>query len=487
MSQNGNGNGTNGTTAEVLPAVQEERQDLTRPEWGSREDVSALARRLRQLLPGGEKLKPDEALTLAQYAMATDSNPYRGEVYAYSDSHGFHLVDGYKLLVRWAKREEDYSEIYRQIAADDPELPEGAIGFRCYVLRASARPFMQDLMRGGMSADDALELAATSAVGVVTKADRTTRQGGEVPPPTGWNWQQKARTRALKAALRLAYGAPSPREIARMAREDGLEASDWHDVTDEMSADEARALAEMTARERERRANAPQLSREQHQERLAQYREVLHGDDADQDLTSRPRSPVAVHATQVDDWDPAEYGFADPPSEDAPENTQPEASAPPPEDPPAEGESGNPDRQPPAEPAPAQTSANGHARLERPLAPEAVRDAIARKIGRARPAHRETQSTTAQRGLAAAKLEECFAGQDDADQKRHSVTTYVLGKASLSEVTMAEASALIDWLLDPHADPGTYDLHPAAAAEAQAVLKAALVDAGQIELELPDA
>jgi hypothetical protein len=90
----------------IIPA---EPPDLTLAEYGSRDDVAALARRIKTLMPGGDKLSLAQAMAAAQYAILLDANIYRGEVYAWVDKRGqLVLEDGYKLLVRWAKDHCNY-------------------------------------------------------------------------------------------------------------------------------------------------------------------------------------------------------------------------------------------------------------------------------------------------------------------------------------------------------------------------------------------
>jgi glutathione S-transferase len=84
--------------------------------------------------------------------------------------------------------------------------------------------------------------------------------------------------------------------------------------------------------------------------------------------------------------------------------------------------------------------------------------------------------------LVAGKLEECFAPADDATLKRRSVLGWLIDRHSVQEMTIAEASAILDWLLDKNADEGTFDLHPAAGSEAAAILAETLREAGQQEL-----
>lgn len=120
----------------------------------------------------------------------------------------------------------------------------------------------------------------------------------------------------------------------------------------------------------------------------------------------------------------------------------------------------------------------------RPLSPGKLKSFLVSKAEGKPETHQTAVATPGQKGLVAGKLAECFAPADDADQKRRSVLLWLWGDDSVKDLTMAAAGATLDWLLDKNADEGTYDLHPAAPQEAQAVLKEALKEAGQQELEL---
>lgn len=235
--------------------------DQTPAEYGGRQAVVTLGKRIKTMLPGGDNLSDAQAMAVAQYSMLLDANPFRGEVYGYTDRHGFHLVDGYKMLVRWARKTCPYTESYTAIE----DLPDGAIGYRCHILRDDARTTLQDFVKLGATFPQAYELTAVSAVGVVTKADMTTRDGRPMDPPSGWTWDQVARKRALKNALNLSHGAPSPREIASQSWTVGdieTRPEDWADVTPDMPPYEREAIAEGSARIRQAHESA--------QERIAQ-------------------------------------------------------------------------------------------------------------------------------------------------------------------------------------------------------------------------
>jgi len=291
---------------------------ITTPGWGSQSDVSAIALRLRTMMPGGENMTDGDAMALAQYSLLMNLNPFRGEVYGYHDKGKFKIADGYKAMARWARKQCPYSEKYVKMDDDDQELPDGAIGYRCYILRNDAREMLQMMTQAGASFQEAFEIAAVYAVGIVSEQDRHTKRGEPYSAPTGWTWDQVARKRAMKNTLNLSHGAPSPREIAAESWDaGGVETSptDWttDDATAQLS-DEARVrLAQMHARERQK----PPETRTPDQV-LEHNRSLLRGNPSDDVLVGEIiDEPQDAEAHSDDDETPAEL-----PSQPVEENAQ---------------------------------------------------------------------------------------------------------------------------------------------------------------------
>lgn len=134
---------------------------------------------------------------------------------------------------------------------------------------------------------------------------------------------------------------------------------------------------------------------------------------------------------------------------------------------------------PPSSPSSSAGEPVENGQVERPYTPRYLQSKLIQQAEGKPATHQNAKATPGQRGLVAGKLSECFAPADDADDKRHLVLEWLVGDESTDSLTMAIAGAILDWLLDKDADEGTYDLHPAAPAEAQAVWKAALEEAGQ--------
>lgn len=220
--------------------------------YGEREVVREMGARIEKFqkpVKQGMELTAEDAQRAAQYALAVDANPFRGEIYAFKNHKGDMLiVEGYKLLVRWARRQCPYSEQYTVLK--DEEKPGGSIGWRCWILREDSMDMLKQLKQAGASFREAFEIVATDAVGVVTKGD----MAGRNQAPKGWTWDQVAKKRALKNALNKSHGAPSPREIAQQSWEVGTtqtEREDWVPVEAlPSSVIERAAAASAQARER---------------------------------------------------------------------------------------------------------------------------------------------------------------------------------------------------------------------------------------------
>lgn len=406
----------------------EERPDLGIQEFGKREDIAALGARIRAMMPGGEKLTNQQAMAAAQYALTLGANPFRGEIYAYEDRGQLQIVEGYKLLVRWAKAKCDYSEWYMPLE----NLDEGDIGFTCYILRKDKHELLQTFLDRGMELDRAMDIVTVSAGGVVrademiySRDSKWHKRGDPLGPPTGWTWEDVAKKRALKNALNKSHGVPSLADIARESwNVHGIETQpeDWQDVHAGMLPAEAEATAEYNAKLRQMHEREPTVAN------AAEAVDDLFGDGAG------------------DEFAEGEYEEIEPPSEQV-------------------------DNEPDTEPA-----ANG----DRPYSPETIKA----KLTPIAEAGSGAPLTQQQRGLLAGKLEECFAGEPDADKKRHSVTRYLFGFESLDDAKQGHADAILKWILHDGQkdDTGDYPLHEHAPAEAAGIVKGALEDAGQQSL-----
>lgn len=102
--------------------------------WGQRSEIREIARRVQLMAPGGRKLNENEALALAQGAVAHGLDPFNGEIW-YIPGSG--LMAGVKGLRKAARNQIDgnFWPEFEQISDPDERnslmIPEGALAFRC--------------------------------------------------------------------------------------------------------------------------------------------------------------------------------------------------------------------------------------------------------------------------------------------------------------------------------------------------------------------
>ena len=248
-------------------------------EWGRPEEVRALAARLRVMLPNGKDFADGEMAAIAQYCRLMDLNPFRGEVYAYKSRGRLCLVDGYKALVRWALHKSPYSSWDEDLPLEADQVAR----VRVWILRQDARPLLHDLLKTGMDAKEAIRVAAVYADGVVTKADLQSRDGTK-EPPTGWTWRDVARKRALKNALNMSHGAPSPREMAAMSwQANGVDTvpDDWEGAEKLQTPTERERSAEVHAVHREAMTVWDAMTPEEQQAKFKANTAILRGAESE--------------------------------------------------------------------------------------------------------------------------------------------------------------------------------------------------------------
>lgn len=432
---------------------------------GSGDQIEEYGKRLKYVLPGGEKLTPFSAVRAADYGKAIDANIFRGEIYAYEDSKGLHIVEGYKLLVRWARRQSDFFDIEEELT-DDEKLgrdldPTEDIAYRVWILREDKLPALEKLanLHKRLGDENAYELArrevAQCGIGVVTLKDRTfwdKKKQQRVPqdPPTGWTWHDVAIKRALKNALNKAYGIPSPKEIAEETWRVGnveTKEEDWEIVEEEMpdaSQEQRELLAASLALQREREEENAQLTPEQRQERFKENCELM--------------------GQPPEDFE----GF------DTPEGPPPEQEPPPEE--------------------------NGEEEASK-LVADALTPEVIRRVCRYKskwvkgdeadwsdavrpdpPPSDPIDDDTLKKVAAALNRAVTGRTQKAKAEKRHEVYQYLYGVSSGKALTVKEGAAILAWIGLPDGKIG--DIKALARTEVEGVLRAFQGEAGQQQMEL---
>ncbi len=243
--------------------------------WGEREEVAAIAKRLRSMLPGGDKLTEGQIYAAAQYARLTGLDPFSGGFYSVENGG---ITDGYKTLVAWAQDKEGFTDKYYplsedQIEAEGYEKASTIEAWACYLIRRSQQPLLVQLLSAGLDVHDALDLIGHRGVGVVLKADLVTKKGTAKEPPKTKSWAWVARKRALRAAIAVGYGQPTLTELAALGRR--AQAEGWADLPGE-ALPRAAALSAITQQVIEASAG---MTIEQHEERLQENTDLLRGVD----------------------------------------------------------------------------------------------------------------------------------------------------------------------------------------------------------------
>lgn len=102
--------------------------------YGNREEISALANRIKTMLPGGDKLSENEALALAQVATVTRLNPFIGEVWYIPGKGPMIGIKGARRMENEDTRNKNgYSWLqFDVIAPEDCGAPDPEKVFRAY-------------------------------------------------------------------------------------------------------------------------------------------------------------------------------------------------------------------------------------------------------------------------------------------------------------------------------------------------------------------
>lgn len=123
----------------------------------------------------------------------------------------------------------------------------------------------------------------------------------------------------------------------------------------------------------------------------------------------------------------------------------------------------------------------------RPFAPDALRAQLVQaaqkyKAAGIKPKDKGEESVDITRSIVASNLNMCFAGEDGADDKRHTVVSYLFGAASLKALTHEQLIALKRWLNATADGGGEWQPDQYSVAEAHAVYNAGLQAEGQLNL-----
>jgi hypothetical protein len=211
-------------------------------------------------------MSDEQLYAAAQYAQLTGLDPFSTGFYAMPQGG---ITQHYAVLVAWAQDKGRYSDRYELLSEAEREEhgidEKDTIAFKCYVLRDDRADVLGTYIQAGLPFNEALDFLAAKGIGMVTKADRTTRQGKPQSPPKGWTWQRVAKKRALRDALKQSHGVPTPAELRRYSQQIYQESSEGR-----LEGLEQQAIEIIDERE--------QLTPGERQERFERHVDMMRGE-----------------------------------------------------------------------------------------------------------------------------------------------------------------------------------------------------------------
>lgn len=353
--------------------------------YGEAVDVLSLAKRIKIMVPGGNKLTDGEAQALAQVSLVTKCNPFIGEIWYIPGRGPMIGIKGARRHGNESTKEAGGKDAYwvadlSPCAGEDAgykgDIKDLAAAYRCVVTDSVStslhqRMFLEavNTLRAAGSADPVGE-----AREIVGKRPQWVEYGfSTVSENSKMNKQALARKRAEAAALKLKFDIPFGADVA--VGDDAIDAGagDWTDDIGHITGEE---------------------------------------------ITGQPYTREQAAASSV-------------------------------------GQQPNETKVSPV----------------RPFSPEQLKTRL-HELAREHQKKGKLAATQAQRGLVAAVLTECFAGNPIAEEIRHKVTKYLIDSESVGMKDGAPGIyvlALLDWLAPTKDTGGAYRADPVAAKEAQAV------------------
>lgn len=239
------------TTMQVQPKGM-----LTISTYGESVDVLSLAKRIKIMVPGGNKLTDNEAQALAQVSLVTKCNPFIGEIWYIPGRGPMIGIKGARRHGNENTKEAggkdaywvaDLSPCSGEEAGYKGDIKDLAAAYKCVVTDSVStglhqRMFLETVnsLRAAGSKDPVGE-----AREIVGKRPQWVEYGfSTVSENSKMNKQALARKRAEAAALKLKFDIPFGADVA--VGDDAVEAGDW---TDDVSHITGEAPAQALPRE----------------------------------------------------------------------------------------------------------------------------------------------------------------------------------------------------------------------------------------------
>jgi hypothetical protein len=120
----------------------------------------------------------------------------------------------------------------------------------------------------------------------------------------------------------------------------------------------------------------------------------------------------------------------------------------------------------------------GAKKTDRPYSPETIRNRMAKSVEK----YKGVRKSDKMMELLVWQLNECFAGDEDQNEKRHSITAYLFEKDSATDLSGAEMKSIIQWLDSSEDEIGDFKPSKDARDEAIQIVVTRMKEQGQQEL-----
>ena len=156
--------------------------------YGERNEVKELGMRLQTMMAGAQNLNQNEALAVAQIALAHELDPFNGEVWGIKGNNGkwYGVMVGVKGLRKCARRQakennDSYTVELVRVDPDKYDEPETSRVYECHLRKWNELDRYQKLLLSFMDKDVSIAEAkglvgpppATIGVGIGTKGERS--------------------------------------------------------------------------------------------------------------------------------------------------------------------------------------------------------------------------------------------------------------------------------------------------------------------------
>ncbi len=466
-------------TKEKALVLLDELEDVRLMEL-SEERRLAMGKQIQAILPQDFK-NPLNALAFAFYCREIGANALREEIYGWEDNKGnLQVCFSYTALSRWAHGLKPFTHWFEDLEPAEIGAPKGALVVRCFILLDEKLPILEKLVKTGFPTEEAMNMVAARAEGIVEHHEMYYNDGNQKAPPKTWTWKTRAETRAFRHALKRSHGMPSTKELQETAWKVGdvqTIPSDWVDISQDQPGWVREKEAELAATVRMSKERFDQMTHEEQQAQLDATNAWLNGDPdfdlTDPDGTKKDNGPKLPADVKFPDW---VLGLKTP-------------------------KKGTPYIDLPIDQllhilnvASYGSRQSKGARLliedqlkqtQRPYTPHELQAAVVLATGlgnREQPDKRDASDK--QKNLLRLKLDEVFMDTNDPATYRHTLTKFLLGKASTEELKMSEARALIDKLLEKDEDTGDWFPQKHVVDEAYYIVRHEMEEAGQLDMFL---